>query len=213
MFGCGEIISMSQYKNVGKRFGRLIITDIFYNKKPYYKYICDCGVIGIKECYNVNSGNTTSCGCFNKERATTKALKHGLRRSNEYNSFNAAHQRCKNQNNKDYKNYGGRGIKFLFKSFDEFYKYIGPKPGKKYQLDRINNDGNYEKGNVRWATPIQNARNKSIVTKTDYLINCLVSNIRKDESLICRISIEKTNELLEEINMLIKNAIKITNYK
>lgn len=72
-------------------------------------------------------------------------------------------QRCYNLNHKDYKYYGGRGIKVYSKwknSFSEFYKYIGPRPSAKYSLDRIDNNGNYEPGNVQWATRTRQVRNR-----------------------------------------------------
>lgn len=85
---------------------------------------------------------------------------HGMKGTVEYTSYLDAKQRCNNENNKHYKNYGGRGIMFLFKSFEEFYEELGNKPSSAYQLDRIDNDGNYERGNVRWATREQNISNR-----------------------------------------------------
>ena len=70
--------------------------------------------------------------------------------------------RCLQRTNRGYKNYGGRGIRVCdrwIESFAAFLEDVGPKPGPKYSIDRIDNDGNYEPGNVRWATRIQQARN------------------------------------------------------
>lgn len=75
--------------------------------------------------------------------------------------YNWAKTRCSNPNVAQYKDYGGRGIKFLFNSFEEFLEELGPRPNG-YSLDRINNDGNYEKGNIRWATREQQNNNKGI---------------------------------------------------
>jgi len=90
------------------------------------------------------------------------ALRHGHtrngRRSPEYLSWDAAKQRCTNKRDKDYASYGGRGIQFRFISFDQFFVTLGRRPTKLHQLDRIDNDGHYEPGNVRWATPSQQAR-------------------------------------------------------
>jgi len=68
-----------------------------------------------------------------------------------YRSYNDAKKRCTNKKATGYKNYGGRGIKFLFTSFQQFFAELGPRPKGK-TLDRRNNDGHYEPGNVRWAT-------------------------------------------------------------
>ena len=81
-------------------------------------------------------------------------------RSPEQIAYTQAKCRCNNPRHKQYMSYGGRGIQFLFRSFKEFLDDIGEKPGINYQLDRINNDGNYEIGNVRWATRQQNSENR-----------------------------------------------------
>lgn len=78
----------------------------------------------------------------------------------EYYAYNAARQRCLNPNNDAWDNYGGRGIEFRFNSFEEFFAHIGPRPSAKHSLDRIENDGHYEIGNVRWATASEQQRNQ-----------------------------------------------------
>jgi hypothetical protein len=69
----------------------------------------------------------------------------------EYNSYCNAKQRCNNQNVKDYKFYGGRGIKFLFRDFKDFFTELGPKPEPKraFSVERIDNNKHYQKGNVK----------------------------------------------------------------
>lgn len=80
--------------------------------------------------------------------------------SPEYEVYTAAKQRCTNPKNANWKHYGGRGIKFLFKSFEDFYEAMGPRPSSSLTLERRNNDGNYELGNVYWATWHEQAINK-----------------------------------------------------
>ena len=70
----------------------------------------------------------------------------------EYKAYSHAKSRCNDPNHAAYKWYGGRGIEFRFKSFEEFIEHIGLRPSPKHSLDRINNNGHYEVGNVRWAT-------------------------------------------------------------
>ncbi len=77
---------------------------------------------------------------------------HGMRNTPEFHAFHDAKQRCTNTKNPKWAAYGGRGIQFRLTSFDEFFLEIGPRPGKLYSLDRMNNDGHYEPGNIRWAT-------------------------------------------------------------
>jgi hypothetical protein len=86
-----------------------------------------------------------------------------VRRSSEYKAWDSMKQRCNNYNHPAYKNYGGRGIKVSpeFDTFEGFLSEVGRKPGPEYTLDRINNDGNYEPGNVRWATRITQNQNRS----------------------------------------------------
>jgi hypothetical protein len=74
-------------------------------------------------------------------------------------SFKAAIQRCTNPHNKDWNHYGGRGIQFRFESFEAFYAELGERP-KGMTLDRIDVDGNYEPGNVRWATRKEQTHNR-----------------------------------------------------
>jgi hypothetical protein len=84
---------------------------------------------------------------------------YGMSGTPEYKAYDAAKQRCTNPNANSYKNYGARGIEFRFKSFAEFFAVLGPRP-EGMTLDRPNNDGHYEAGNVAWRTPAQQARNR-----------------------------------------------------
>jgi len=112
----------------------------------------------------------------------TKASKLGLKiprpRSKSvipgYNSYNAAKARCNNPNRATYSYYGGRGIKFLFESFDQFMKELGPKP-KGMSVDRIDTEGHYEPGNVKWSTQLEQGRN----TRTNKLNEYKVKEIKR----------------------------------
>lgn len=120
---------------------------------------CDCGNTCVVAVGSLTSGNAEHCS-----KSCVLATKHGHAsggtQTPEYRAYNKARDRCVNSNNPRYADYGGRGIKFLFESFIHFLEHIGSRPGKDYSLDRYpNNDGNYEPGNVRWATRDEQQRN------------------------------------------------------
>lgn len=122
-------------------------------------YRCYCGKEFTTRKRNVESGRTKSCGCYLKNNPG--GLKHGLRYSPEYVAWNDMKQRCLNKKKKNYKDYGGRGIKICkqWLSFDCFYRDMGARPSPNHSLDRINNNGNYDPNNCRWATKKEQNRN------------------------------------------------------
>lgn len=99
---------------------------------------------------------------FAKTRQGTEhpSYKHGKSHSPEYQAFHQARQRCLNQRNPQWPEYGGRGILFLFTSFGEFLEHIGTRPSSLHSLDRIQVNGNYQLGNVRWATATVQIKNR-----------------------------------------------------
>ena len=98
------------------------------------------------------------------KNATTHSLSVGRSKKRpEYNAWVGIKRRCLNVNDASYHNYGGRGIKVCNRwkdSFKNFWDDMGKRPSKKHSIDRINNDGNYEPNNCRWATDLQQMRNK-----------------------------------------------------
>lgn len=125
---------------------------------------CSCGNIfhcGLRE---VLGGNTTSCGCRRKVTLRRVKTKHGefIEKgwTKELRAYYAIKKRCTNPKDGEYKNYGGRGIEYRFTSFRQFLDCLGRAPSKDHSIDRINNDGHYEPGNVRWATTSEQAMNK-----------------------------------------------------
>lgn len=88
------------------------------------------------------------------------------RMTTEYAAYCNAKARCScGPEDKNYADYAGRGIKFLFDSFDQFYAELGVKPLPTLMLDRINNNGHYEVGNVRWTTSSESGENKRLTEK------------------------------------------------
>ncbi len=91
---------------------------------------------------------------------------HGMSSTAEYAAYLQARRRCTDPNNPNWKNYGGRGIKFLFESFEQFMFVLGNRPSPQHSLDRFpNNDGHYEPGNVRWATAKEQQANRRCTPK------------------------------------------------
>lgn len=83
----------------------------------------------------------------------------------EYEAYQRAKSRCQNPNKDCYSNYGQRGVEFRFTSFEEFWACLGPRPTSVHSLDRADNDGHYEPGNVRWATKKEQQRNRRVSTR------------------------------------------------
>jgi len=107
-----------------------------------------------------------------KDVKVGNAFKHGMRRTPEYKAWSEAKQRCHNPNNDKFEWYGARGISVCDEWRDDFmafYAHIGPKPSGRHQIDRIDNDKNYEPGNVRWATGKSNMMNRRNTVYCVYL--------------------------------------------
>jgi len=155
---------MGRIKDItGNVYGRLRVLSFDSlsedDNRAWWNCVCTCGstlpILG----KSLRNGLTQSCGCLQKERATEFSTKHGGVGTPEYNAYRNAQARCTNPKCDKWEYYGGRGIKFLFTTFAQFFAELGKRPRGK-TLDRINNDGNYEPGNVRWATKDQQNENK-----------------------------------------------------
>lgn len=149
---------------LGQRFNRLTVTG--YNRTDpngkVWNAVCDCGSQTEATTSMLTTGNTKSCGCFRSEYVAAKNFIHGHTKAcpSTYGAYINAKRRCEDPENPRYHRYGGRGIRFLFSSIDELVEEIGYRPASDLSLDRIDNDGNYKPGNVRWATRLIQARNK-----------------------------------------------------
>lgn len=136
-----------------------------------YKCKCTCGNTTVQQGYSLKSGAVKSCGCYKIESTRKRATTHGLSKTKEYFASFAAHSRCNVKTDSRYPDYGGRGIKFEFKSVEDMTMWLisnmpRPKSGR-WMLDRKDNDAGYNRRNLKWSTPSQsmwNRRTTRIVT-------------------------------------------------
>ena len=133
------------------------------NGQAKWRCRCECGNVKVIFAHHIKSGNVQSCGCLGKGDARRLAsTRHGMSFTSEWNSYHSCKKRCNPKFKDKWPDWAGRGIEFRFLCFEEFYAELGPKPEPKfdYSCDRIDNEGHYEPGNVRWATKKEQARNR-----------------------------------------------------
>ena len=165
----------------GKKFGKLTVIKLDHReirndgkRNRYFNHWlcqCECG----NECIIIGNylkkGSTISCGCYRKELSKNKLYKHGLSNTRLHKIWSGIKQRCYAKYSKDYKNYGQRNIIMCDEWKNDFKKFYDWAIDNGYKdnltIDRIDNDGNYEPNNCRWATleeQANNMRNNHLLT-------------------------------------------------
>lgn len=158
---------MKRVDLVGQRFGRLTVIARAGTRKDravYWSCQCECGGTTLVVSKHLLSGESQSCGCLKNDLLRERSTTHGATRYPEYEIWQAMIGRCSRPASSGYRNYGGRGIAVCERwrdSFEAFLADVGRRPSPLHSIDRIDNDGNYEPGNVRWATREQQVRNRS----------------------------------------------------
>lgn len=165
----------------GSRFGRLIVVGSEIrahangSKRRFYICRCECGGLALAPASSLRTGNTTTCGCLQREKAASRLRTHGEsgaagRRTAEYAVWAGMLNRCRSSASKQFSDYGGRGISVCdrWSDFANFLADMGRRPSSNHTIERQNNDRGYEPGNCVWATKVEQARNKRSNVMVEY---------------------------------------------
>ena len=163
----------------GQRFGRYVVVEALPRAGNNRTLICRCECGTTRSIFHANlvSGRTKSCGCWRSEKSSTSKATHGESGNShhktaptiEYRAWKNMKNRCFNTRTNDYAHYGARGITVCARwssSFEAFLHDMGRRPSGDHSIERNDNDGNYEPGNCRWATRVEQQSN----TRRNHLV-------------------------------------------
>lgn len=165
---------------VGQKYGRLTVIKRAESRRlesgrliTMWECECECGKSKIVRSDSLRNGKTNSCGCYHSEQLSQIKTKHKQAGTRLYSIWINMKVRCTNPKTPEYKNYGGRGITICeewLQNFESFYEWsINNGYRDNLSIDRIDNNGNYEPQNCRWATMEQQANNKTVSQTYTYM--------------------------------------------
>lgn len=166
---------ISDKEILSKKWGFLTPINIVFRqcgdrRRKYVYCECDCGNFKEASCSSMLRGDTQSCGCKQRQMAKEKNTKHGLRKHPLYEIWKSMRQRCHNKKQKQYKDYGGRGIAVIeeWDNFQKFYDFcINNGWIQGLDIDRINNDRGYCPDNCHFVTRQINNENRRLIRNTN----------------------------------------------
>lgn len=182
---------MKENDITGLKFGRLTAIRNTGNRTKcrhvIWEFSCDCGKISEHSKSRVVCGSTKSCGCAVKDSIVERSTKHGMRWTKEYSAWRGAKERTKSSSEKNKEYYADKGVSMsseFLESFETFYECIGKMPkGEKYSLGRIDNAKGYERGNIRWETDAQQARNRGFFSHNTSGVTGVIWRLTKTQKI------------------------------